>query len=222
MTTTTTPQKLPRIGDEAPDFTATTTHGELTFSEWQGEDWVVLFSHPADFTPVCTTELAAFARRQGEFTERGTKLIGVSIDSIHAHLAWTENIRQQLDVSVDYPLVADLDQAVARTYGLVHPGESSTATVRALFVIDPSRTVRALIYYPLNVGRNVDEVLRLVDALQTASAHSVALPVDWRPGDSVVVPPPKTLAEVEGRRQSDDEVLTFYLHKRPLESATQA
>ena len=125
-------------------------------------------------------------------------------------------------MSVDYPLIADLDQAVAQAFGLVHPGESSTATVRALFVIDPSRTVRALIYYPLNVGRNVDEVLRLVDALQTASAHSVALPVDWQPGEAVVVPPPKTLADVEGRRQSEDEVLTFYLHKRPLEVATGA
>ncbi|MEO1366116.1 MAG: peroxiredoxin, partial [Acidobacteriota bacterium] len=119
-------------------------------------------------------------------------------------------------------LIADLDQSVARAYGLVHPGESSTATVRALFVIDPSRTVRALIYYPLNVGRNVDEVIRLVDALQTASAHSVALPVDWRPGDSVVVPPPKTAADVEGRRESSDEVLTFYLHKRPLDAAPSA
>lgn len=213
---------LPRIGDRAPDFTATTTQGEITFSDWQGKDWVVLFSHPADFTPVCTTELAAFARRQGEFTERGTKLIGISIDSIHAHLAWTENIREQIGVSVDYPLIADLDQAVARAYGLVHPGESSTATVRALFVIDPSRTVRALIYYPLNVGRNVDEVIRLVDALRTASDHGVALPVDWRPGDAVVVPPPKTIADVEGRRDSSDEVLTFYLHKRSLDAAPPA
>jgi sulfite reductase beta subunit-like hemoprotein/alkyl hydroperoxide reductase subunit AhpC len=209
---------IPRIGDPAPDFTANTTHGEITFSEWQGDDWVVLFSHPADFTPVCTTELAAFARRQDELTARGVKLLGLSIDSIHSHLAWRESIREGLGVEIGYPLVADLDQAVARLYGLLHPGESETATVRALFVIDPARTVRAIIYYPLNVGRSVDEVLRLVDALQTATTHAVALPVDWRPGDSVVVPPPKTVEEVSRRRQTADEALTFYLHKRPLQA----
>ena len=207
---------IPRLGDSAPDFTAVTTQGQLTLSEWQEKDWVVLFSHPADFTPVCTTELAALARRQDEFTARGVKLIGISIDSIHAHLAWVESIRENLGVEIGYPLVADLNQAVAQSYGLVHPGESETATVRALFVLDPARVVRAVIYYPLNVGRNIDEVLRLVDALQTASQHSVATPVDWKPGDDVVVPPPKTADDVAGRRETEDNVHAFYLHTRPL------
>ncbi len=214
--------RLPRIGDTAPDFTAQTTHGPLTFSDWQGQDWVVLFSHPADFTPVCTTELAAFARRQEEFSQRQVRLIGLSIDSVHAHLAWVENIRESLGVEVDYPLVADLDQAVARRWGLLHPGESETATVRALFVVDPARTVRAIIYYPLNVGRNVDEVLRLVDALQLATEQSVALPVDWQPGAEVVVPPPKTLEDVASRRGTSDRVHTFYLHTRSLGGGEEA
>ena len=123
---------IPRIGDDAPDFKAVTTHGEITFSEWQGNDWVVLFSHPADFTPVCTTELTEFARRNDEFAARNVKLIGLSIDSIHSHLAWTQNINQNLDVTIPYPLIADLDMSVANKYGLIHPGESSTATVRAV------------------------------------------------------------------------------------------
>ena len=149
---------IPRIGDAAPDFTAVTTHGEITFSEWQGDQWVVLFSHPADFTPVCSTELTEFARREDEFARRNVKLIGLSIDSIHSHLAWRENLKQILDTEIPYPLIADLDTRVAQKYGMLHPGESATVTVRAVFVIDPNRTVRALVYYPLNVGRSVDEI----------------------------------------------------------------
>lgn len=209
--------RIPRLGDPAPDFEADTTLGRFRFSEWQGGSWVVLFSHPADFTPVCTTELAEFARRSSEFTSRDVKLIGVSIDSIHAHLAWVENIRERMSVEIEYPLIADLSQEVASLYGLLHPGSSDTATVRALFVIDPDRNVRAVIYYPLNVGRNVDEVIRLVDALQTAGRHGVALPVNWHPGERVVVPPPKTMAEVAARRDADHERIDFYLHKRALD-----
>lgn len=207
---------IPRIGDDAPDFTAITTHGEITFSNWQGDDWVILFSHPADFTPVCTTELTEFVDRNDEFSDRGIKLIGLSIDSIHSHVAWVQNINEIMGTKIPYPLIADLDMKVANKYGLIHPGESSTATVRAVFVIDPNRKIRALIYYPLANGRNVDEVVRLVDSLQTTDSNSCATPVNWNVGEKVIVPPPKTEAEVEERLNSDHEKLSFYLMKKNL------
>ncbi|MFZ5478759.1 MAG: peroxiredoxin [Myxococcota bacterium] len=185
---------IPRIGDPAPDFTANTTHGPLSFSEWQNGKWVVFFSHPADFTPVCTTELSEFARRADEFERRNVKLIGLSIDSIHSHLAWLDSIRDRMGIELPFPMIADIDTKVAQAYGMIHPGESSTVTVRAVFVIDPSRTVRAMIYYPLANGRNIDEVLRLVDSLQAASAHGIATPANWRPGDKVIIPPTTTVA----------------------------
>ncbi|MDP2307847.1 MAG: peroxiredoxin [Pseudomonadota bacterium] len=190
---------IPRIGDPAPDFTANTTQGPLTFSEWQNGKWVVFFSHPADFTPVCTTELAEFSRRSGEFEARNTKLIGLSIDSIHSHLAWLESIETNMGVEVPFPMIADIDTKVAQAYGMIHPGESSTVTVRAVFVIDPSRTVRALIYYPLTNGRNIDEVLRLIDSLQASAANGIATPANWRPGDKVIVPPTTTVAARKAR-----------------------
>ncbi len=211
---------MPRIGDVAPDFTATTTQSPaMKFSDWQGDSWVVFFSHPADFTPVCTTELSEFARRADEFSKVNTKLLGLSIDSIHSHLAWLENMKQIMGVRIPYPMVADLDMKVASQYGMVHPGESSTVTVRTVFVIDPKRTIRAIIYYPLNAGRNVDEIMRLVTALQTVDAHSCATPVNWRPGEKVVVPPPKTVADVEERlshKGKDRDVKDFYLSLRDL------
>ena len=208
---------IPRIGDTAPDFKAATTLGPLSFHEWAGKDWVVLFSHPADFTPVCSTELAEFARRSDRFAKRGVKLIGISIDSIHSHLAWRENLRQILDVTIDYPLIADIDAKVARLYGMLHPGESETVTVRTVFVIDPKKTVRALIYYPLNVGRNMDEIERLVDALQTADKNACATPVNWKPGEKVIVPPPKSIADVAERASHKEyERYDFYLNKKAL------
>lgn len=208
---------IPKIGDVAPDFTAMTTHGELTFSKWQEGKWVVLFSHPADFTPVCSTELSEFARREEEFTKRNVKLMGLSIDSVHAHLAWRENLKKIFSTTLTYPMVADSNMAVAQKYGMLHPGASATMTVRALFVIDPKRVVRALVYYPLNVGRNVDEVVRLIDALQTADEHAVACPVNWKPGDKVIIPPPKTEAEVLARLAAKGtEKLDFYLSKKTL------
>jgi peroxiredoxin 2/4 len=208
---------IPRIGDPAPDFKAVTTQGEIQLSEWQGKDWVILFSHPADFTPVCSTELAEFARRNAEFAKRGAKLIGLSIDSIHSHLAWRENLRQILDVELPYPLIADLNMSVAQKYGMIHPGAAETATVRAVFMIDPKRVVRALVYYPLNVGRNVEEVLRLLDALQTADKNACATPVNWKPGEKVVVPPPKTEKDVAERATHKEyERFDFYLNKKSL------
>ncbi|MBI5849735.1 MAG: peroxiredoxin [Planctomycetes bacterium] len=208
---------MPRIGDKAPDFVATTTHGELRFSEWQAGKWVLLFSHPADFTPVCSTELTELGRRGAEFEARDFKLMAVSIDSVHSHLAWIENLAQILGTRLTYPLVADSDKKVAESFGMIHPGESSTVTVRAMFFIDPQRTIRAIVYYPLNVGRNVDEVLRVCDALRTAEKHGVACPVNWRPGDKVIVPPPKTEKDVAARKQLKDvERLDFYLVKKSV------
>ena len=210
-------RSLPKIGDPAPDFTANTTHGEITFSKWAEGKWVVLFSHPADFTPVCSTELTEFGRRAGEFDQRGVRLIGLSVDSVHSHLAWHQNLGKILGVKLPYPLIADSTRSVSELYGMIHPGASATVTVRALFVIDPKRVVRALVYYPLNVGRNVEEVVRLVDALQTADKNGVACPVNWKPGEKVIIPPPRTEKEVEERLALQGvERLDFYLTKKSL------
>ncbi len=215
--TTTEAGTIPKIGDIAPDFTAMTTQGEITFSKWAEGSWVMLFSHPADFTPVCSTELTELARRHSEFERKKIKLIGLSIDSIHAHLAWRENLAEILGQTIPYPMIADSNMAVAARYGMIHPGASSTVTVRAVFAIDPKRVVRALVYYPLNIGRNVDELVRLFDALQIADTRGVACPVNWKPGDKVIVPPPKTEAEVADRKGLKDvERLSFYLVKKSL------
>ena len=212
-----TTTSLPRIGDPAPDFEAQSTHGPLRFSAWRGESWAILFSHPADFTPVCSTEMAEFACRYAEFQQRGVKLIGLSVDSIHSHLAWRENLKTVLGVDIAFPIISDLSTDVARLYGMLHERQTAVSTVRALFVIDPKGIVRALVYYPLNVGRNVDEVVRLIDALQTADQHGCALPVNWKPGDSVIVPPPRTVDEVNERMQrKDTERIDFYLSKKQL------
>lgn len=203
---------LLRIGDKARDFIAATTSArEFAFSAWQEQDWVVFFSHPADFTPVCTTELVEFARRYQDFRKKGVKLLGISVDSIHSHLAWLDNMKQKMGVTVPYPLVADADMRVSRLYGMIHPETSSSATVRALFVIDPRRVIRGLIYYPMNVGRSVDEVLRLVSALQATERFSCATPVDWREGDKVMVPPPLTVQDVEKQHYPVQESKDFYL-----------
>jgi peroxiredoxin 2/4 len=217
---------LPKIGDTAPDFTAATTQSAaMRFSEWQGDNWVVLFSHPADFTPVCSTELAEFARQAPNFAAQNTKLIGLSVDSIHSHLAWLQNLKDKLGADIPYPLIADPDTKVAQLYGMIHAGASATATVRAVFIIDPKRVVRALVYYPMNAGRNVDEILRVVTALQTADTYACALPVNWKPGDKVVVPPPKQVAEVQERLThvgKDYDVREFYLCLRDQPAAGAA
>ena len=206
---------MPRINDIAPDFEAKTTHGPLKLADYRGR-WVVLFSHPADFTPVCSTEFVEFARRSDEFRKRNAELIGLSVDSVSAHIAWIRNIEGHFGVKIDFPVIADLDTKVAREYGLIHPGASETATVRAVFVIDDKGMVRAVIYYPLNLGRNIDEILRVIDGLQTSEANACSIPANWQPGDPVIVPPPQTMADAEKRLQSDYDVTDWYLSKKTL------
>jgi peroxiredoxin (alkyl hydroperoxide reductase subunit C) len=208
---------MPRIGDNAPDFDAVTTHGKLNFSDFADGKWVILFSHPADFTPVCTTELSGFASRQKEFEALNTKLIGLSIDSIHSHLAWVNNVKEKTGVYLDFPIIADIDMKVAKLYGMLQPNESETAAVRAVFFIDPYLKIRLIMYYPLNVGRNMDEILRSLEALQTSDEYKVALPLNWKKGDKVIVPPPKTLKEMEAVIKNDTyEKVDFYLAKKAL------
>ena len=216
--------RLPRINEAAPDFEAKTTHGMLRLADITGKGkWVVLFSHPADFTPVCTTEFVEFARRLPDFERRNVQLIGNSIDSVYSHIAWVRDIEQKFGVKVGFPVVADLDQKVARKFGMVHEAVSDTAAVRAVFVIDPKQTIRALLYYPLSLGRNIDEILRIVDALQTADAHGCATPANWKPGEPVIVPAPLTQQDAEKRAAAKDgmEVKDWYLAKKRLAEAAK-
>ena len=208
---------MPRIGDTAPDFQAVTTKGPIKFSDFAKDKWVVMFSHPADFTPVCTTEMSGFAIRKGEFDKLNTELLGLSIDSIHAHLGWVNNVKQNTGVYFDFPIIADIDMKVSKLYGMLQPNESETAAVRAVFFIDPAKKIRLIMYYPLNVGRNMDEILRVLLALQTSDKYKVAMPLDWKKGDKVIVPPPKTLAEMQNRIDDKSlEKVDFYLAKKEI------
>lgn len=208
---------MPRIGDTAPDFTAKTTTGEIKLSEFAKDKWILMFSHPADFTPVCTTELSGFATRKPEFDALNTELLGLSIDSIHSHLGWVSNVREKTGVYFNFPIIADIDMKVAKLYGMLQPNESETAAVRAVFFIDPNKKIRLIMYYPLNVGRNMNEILRVLEALQTSDKFGVAMPLDWKKGDKVIVPPPKTLKEMEARINDDSvEKIDFYLAKKSL------
>ncbi|MBT8309734.1 MAG: peroxiredoxin [Flavobacteriaceae bacterium] len=210
---------MPRIGDQAPDFEAVTTKGKIKLSEFAKDKWVVMFSHPADFTPVCTTEMTGFARRKSEFDELNTELLGLSIDSIHAHLGWVNNVSNNTGVFFNFPIIADIDMKVAKLYGMLQPNESETAAVRAVFFIDPSKKIRLIMYYPLNVGRNMNEILRALEALQISDEHKVAMPLDWKKGDKVIVPPPKTLKEMNERiNDTTLEKVDFYLAKKELQN----
>jgi peroxiredoxin 2/4 len=208
---------MPRIGDIAPDFEAVTTKGKIKFSEFAKGKWTVMFSHPADFTPVCTTEMSGFALRKSEFTALNTELLGLSIDSIHSHLAWVNNVREKTGVYFDFPVIADIDMKVSKLYGMLQPNESETAAVRAVFFIDDTKKIRLIMYYPLNVGRNMDEILRVLEALQTSDKYKVAMPLNWKKGDKVIIPPPKTLDEMEKRiADTTCEKIDFYLAKKSL------
>ncbi|MBC6491937.1 peroxiredoxin [Flavihumibacter stibioxidans] len=207
---------MPRIGDKAPEFEAVTTTGKLKFSDYNKGSWVILFSHPADFTPVCTTELSAFAQDKEFFAAKNTKLIGLSIDSIHSHIAWVNAVQEKTGILFEFPIIADIDMKVAKLYGMLQPGESETAAVRAVFIIDPEGSVRLIMYYPLNIGRNMEEIKRALVALQTASENSVACPVNWKPGDKVIVPAPKTVEALAERKASNLEMVDWYLAKKSL------
>lgn len=207
--------RLPRLNEPAPDFDAPTTHGRRTLADYAGR-WLVLFSHPADFTPVCSTEFVAFARKFPDFQARDCDLLGLSIDSHFAHIAWMRSIEENFGQKVPFPVIADLSMAVANAYGMIQPGASDTATVRCVFVIDPKSVLRAMVYYPLQVGRSVDEILRLVTALQTVDKHAVATPEAWKPGEDVIVPPPATMNDAEARKDQGYQYTDWYFSKRKL------
>jgi alkyl hydroperoxide reductase subunit AhpC len=184
-----------RIGDEAPDFTAETTEGRIRFHEWIGDKWAILFSHPKDFTPVCTTELGYMAGLKAQFDKRDTKIIGLSVDPVSDHKAWVKDIKETQGHEVTYPMIGDSDLAVAKLYDMIHPNASGgkrtavdNATVRSVFIVGPDKKVKAMLIYPMTAGRNFDEVLRLLDSLQLSARHSVATPVNWKPGDDVIIP----------------------------------
>lgn len=207
---------LPRLGMPAPPFQAETTHGTLRLEDFKGS-WLILFSHPADFTPVCTTEFIEFAKIAPDLRRRGVELLGLSIDSTYSHIAWVRNIEQHFGVTIPFPVIADLNKEVATLYGMIMPGESKTETSRCVFVIDPNQIVRAMIYYPLTTGRNMDEIVRLIDALQTTDKHGVATPANWRPGDQVIVPPPRTIEAAAERTGMPGITCTdWYFAKKDL------
>ncbi len=221
-TQTVTQRTLPRINEPAPEFEAKSTHGVIRLSDFKGK-WVMLFSHPADFTPVCSTEFIQFARRYPEFQALNIQPIGVSVDSVFAHIAWMRNLEENAGVKVAFPVIADLDMKVSQAFGMLHPGASDTAPVRAVFFIDPKQVIRAILYYPQSTGRSVDEILRVFEALQTTDKHGVSTPADWKKGQNVVLPPPQTQADAE-KRASDKNLkqLDWYLAEKQLEEAATA
>ena len=206
---------LPRLGEPAPAFEAVTTHGVLKLEDFKGS-WLILFSHPADFTPVCTTEFIAFAEIYPELQKRGVELVGLSVDSVSSHIAWVRNVEEKTGVKIPFPVIADLGKEVSLAYGMIHPGQSATATVRCVFIIDDKQIIRTILYYPLTTGRNMQEILRIIDALQTTDANAVATPANWKPGDMVVVPPPNTQEMAEERVKQGYECVDWYLCKKKL------
>ncbi len=205
----------PVLGQTAPDFEALTTHGTLRLSDYKGT-WLILFSHPADFTPVCTTEFMAFSEIYEDLKKRNVELLGLSVDSVSSHIAWMRNCEEKMGVKIPFPIIADLNKEVAKKYGMIHPEQSKTETVRCVFIIDAESKIRAMLYYPLTTGRNMTEILRLVDALQTTDKYKVATPANWKPGESVVVPAPTTAEQAEERLKEGYECKDWYLCKKKL------
>lgn len=207
---------MPRIGDKAPTFSAVTTQGNINFPEDYAGKWVILFSHPADFTPVCTSEFMTFATMQDDFVALNCQLLGLSVDGLFSHIAWLRTIKEKIEykgmkeVEVTFPLIEDITMEVAQKYGMIQPGESSTKAVRAVFFIDPKGVIRAMVYYPLSVGRNFDELKRVMMCLQTADRFNVALPADWRPGDDVIVPPAGSCGVAKSRMEGQEEGITCH------------
>lgn len=207
---------LPRLNEKAPTFDAATTHGQKTLEDYKGK-WLVLFSHPADFTPVCTTEFMAFQERKAQFDALNCELLGLSIDSHHSHNAWVLNIKEKFGVDIEFPIIADLDMKVATSYGMVHPGAADTSAVRATFFIDPEGVLRAMVYYPMSNGRQIDEFVRLLEAMQTSDENACATPENWRKGEKVIVPPAATIDEAKARMASDEyECVDFYFCKKEI------
>lgn len=206
--------RMPLIGDKAPSFKAVTTQGDIDFPKCYEGKWVVFFSHPADFTPVCTTEFMTFASMAEDFKKRNCELLGLSIDSIYAHIAWLRTIKEKIvykgmkDLEINFPVIEDLKMDVARAFGMLQPGASSTQAVRAVFLIDPKGIVRMIMYYPSSTGRNMDEVMRVLIALQTADKHGIATPANWQPGDDVIVPPPGSCGTAKDRSTKPDPDVT--------------
>jgi len=206
---------MPRIGDKAPSFKAVTTQGEISFPEDYSGSWVILFSHPADFTPVCTSEFMTFATNEARFAEAGCKLVGLSVDGLYSHIAWLRSVKEKIEyrgmknVEVKFPLIEDITMEVAHKYGMIQPGESSTKAVRAVFFIDPAGIIRTIIYYPLSLGRNFDELYRVLIGLKTADAFSVATPADWQPGDPVIVPPAGSCGVAKDRMEGKDDMTCY-------------
>ena len=202
---------MPRIGEKAPEFKAVTTQGEINFPADYKGSWVILFSHPADFTPVCTSEFMTFANMEKQFNEANCKLVGLSVDGLYSHIAWLRTIKEKIEykgmknIEVTFPLIEDITMEVATKYGMMMPGESNTKAVRAVFVIDPKGIVRTVLYYPLSLGRNFDELYRIVIALQAADEFNIATPADWQPGDEVIVPTAGSCGVAKERMESKDE-----------------
>ncbi|QAY88498.1 peroxiredoxin [Pseudomonas sp. ACM7] len=208
-----------RIGDEAPDFTAETTEGTLHFHEWIGDKWAILFSHPKDFTPVCTTELGYMAGLKPEFDKRNTKIVGLSVDPVGNHQTWAKDIEETQGHAVNYPMIGDENLVVAKLYDMIHPNASGgartavdNATVRSVFIVGPDKKIKAMLVYPMSAGRNFDEVLRLLDAIQLNAKHTVATPVNWRPGEDVIIP--TSVSDDDARKKYPDGFKTVkpYLH----------
>jgi peroxiredoxin (alkyl hydroperoxide reductase subunit C) len=217
------PVSMPRLGDKAPVFKAVTTQGEIDFPKQYEGSWVILFSHPADFTPVCTTEFITFASMEDQFAKAGCKLVGLSIDGLYSHIAWLRTIKEKIsyrgmkDVEVNFPLIEDITMNVAKKYGMIQPGEDTTKAVRAVFFIDPKGIIRTILYYPLSIGRNFDEIYRILQALKTADAFNVATPADWRPGDDLIVGPAGSCGTAKNRMEGKEDMVCqdwFFCQKK--------
>ncbi len=211
----TTDTAWPRLNEPAPDFDAKTTCGQKTLGDYKGK-WLILFSHPADFTPVCTTEFVAFAKAYPTFQKLNCELLGLSIDSNYAHMAWVRNIKDKFGIDIPFPIIEDLSMRVAHAYGMIQPGASDTSAVRSTFVIDDQGFLRAMVYYPMTNGRSIPEFVRLVTALQTSDKYGVATPEGWQPGDQVLVPPPQTSRDAEKRMAEGHECADWYFCKKAL------
>jgi thioredoxin-dependent peroxiredoxin len=204
-----------RLGDEAPDFTADTTAGTISFHEYLGDSWGMLFSHPKDFTPVCTTELGALARRKSEFDQRGVKLIGISVDPLESHEGWSKDIEETQGTAPNFPMIADADRKIAGLYDMIHPNASDTVTVRNVFIVGPDKKVKLIITYPQSTGRNVDELLRVIDSLQLTAHYSVSTPVDWKDGDDTIILPAISDEDAKERFPKGWKTLKPYLRVTP-------